>query len=194
MGFVAKTYLHLVHLAYAFCLKQITVTYTYIHTLMAYEWCQARCQPAHQEQSGFQYLAKGHLAMQTSWKSNQQPTDNKTLVLPLGHSHLLDLLQPMTTFWRMKYSSPDDMWLNLRWISDSFTEAWDVVQSGALNYCRHGATAKKPSGGHFISCHNCIMYFTSHLLNQTWWQSKGEVYPHVLMVKDYSDTIHELFR
>ena len=40
----------------------------------------------HQEQFGVQYLAQGHFNMQTR-EMNQQLSNNKTLALPLSHSH-----------------------------------------------------------------------------------------------------------
>ena len=46
--------------------------------------CHARCQPAHQEQFGVQYLAQAHSTCRPG-VSNQQPSANKTLAPPLGH-------------------------------------------------------------------------------------------------------------
>ena len=55
--FLFFIYLHFRALSRRFCPKRPTVIHTYIHTLMAVA--------AHQEQFGVQYLAQGHLNMQT---------------------------------------------------------------------------------------------------------------------------------
>ena len=52
-----------------FCPERLTVIHTYIHTLMAVDAIQGADQQ-HQEQFGVQYLAQGHLAMQTRGTSN----------------------------------------------------------------------------------------------------------------------------
>lgn len=42
--------------------------------------------------------------------------------------------------------------------------------------------------------HNQIMYFASYLLNQTLNHRKCDVYPYVVMDKDYNDTMHNILK
>ena len=78
------TELHLlVHLQTILC--KATYSNSYIHSYTDGGGCHARCRPTHKEQFGVWYLAHGHFGMQTSG-TNQWPSDNRKLALPLSHN------------------------------------------------------------------------------------------------------------
>ena len=58
-----------------FTFKTLLTKATYSDSYADSAGWHARCQPAHQEQFGVQYVAQGHL-------EDQQPSDNMMLALP----------------------------------------------------------------------------------------------------------------
>ena len=63
------------------------ITQLCVHSSADGGGCHAMCQPAHQEQSGVQYLAKDTSTCRAG-ESNQRLPYSKTLALPLSHRHL----------------------------------------------------------------------------------------------------------
>ncbi len=79
--------------------------------------------------------------------------------------------------WGFKTELEFSRWC-MKKLVPSVIKAWNVVRL----YSCHGS--------HFTFHHNCIMYFPSYLLTQTWLQKRWCLqYPSVPTVKDYTDII-----
>ena len=64
--------------------KHLTVINTYTHTDV--NGCDARCQPAHQEQLWGSVSCLRDTSTCKQGESNQQPSDNEMVALPLSHN------------------------------------------------------------------------------------------------------------